>query len=175
MDHERWYAICKSSINHEISCICKYCRVKSCDITHEIIESISSHSSSCIKINTMKSFHYICVIWNFKIWNNWITVFLDFYIFRIIFSDRYCIINDLRNDHHLLKYFIIYFFLSSFKFFKSFSTLSYFFFHCHCFFFFTLSHECTDFFRNLIFLCSKIISFLLNCSSLIIQFHYFIY
>ena len=33
-DHERRYAVSKSTVDHEISCICDHCGVQSCDIAH---------------------------------------------------------------------------------------------------------------------------------------------
>ena len=40
------------------------------------------------------------MIWNFKIWNKWLTIFLDFNVFAIIFTDWNTWVNDVRNNHH---------------------------------------------------------------------------
>ena len=33
-DHKRRYAVCESTVDHEISCVCDHCGVKSRNITH---------------------------------------------------------------------------------------------------------------------------------------------
>lgn len=38
VDHERRYAVGKSSVDHEISCIRKDGRVEACNVAHQIIE-----------------------------------------------------------------------------------------------------------------------------------------
>ena len=56
--------------------VCDNCRMKSCDISHEIIESVSGNSSCSIKINTAETLHYICVIRDLKIGNHGLTELL---------------------------------------------------------------------------------------------------
>ena len=125
-DHERWYTVSKSTIDHKVSCICKYRRMNSCDITHQIIESISRYSSGALKIDSVKCFHDLCMVWNLEIRNKRLTEFFNFYILTVIFSDWYRRIDDVRNDHHILFQFLFYFFFFFGKFFDSCSTLSYF-------------------------------------------------
>ena len=174
-DHEWRYTVGKSTIDHEISCIRDNCRVKSCNITHQIVETISSHSTCAVKIDSIKTLHDLCVIRDLKIRNNRLAVFSHFYIFRIIFTNRNTRINDIRNYHHDLGYFLIQLFFFYRKLFQTGSVFSYFFLNVLCLIFFTLRHQRTDLFRNFIFLSAKCICFLLSCSSLCIQFNYFVY
>ena len=79
------------------------------------------------------------MIRNLKIRNNRLTVFGNFHIFRIILTDRYTWINDIRNYHHIFEKFFLYLFLSCGKFFNTGSGSSYLFFYFFCFFFFALA------------------------------------
>ena len=101
-DHERRDTVGKSTVNHEISCICDNSRMKSCDIAHQVIETISSYLSGTVQIDAVKFLHDLCVVWDLKIRNDRITVLLDFYVLAVIFTDRYRWINDIRDGHHNL-------------------------------------------------------------------------
>ena len=40
-NHKRWDTIGKSTVNHKVSCVRNYCRMKSCDITHKVVRTES--------------------------------------------------------------------------------------------------------------------------------------
>ena len=44
-------------------------------------------SENGIYINTIKSFHNICMIWNFKIWNYWLSILSYFHILSIVLTN----------------------------------------------------------------------------------------
>ena len=77
--------------------------MKTCNVSHQIIESITCNTSCAVKIDSVKVLHDICVIRNFEIRNNRLTEFLDFYVLTVIFTDRYRRINDVRDNHHILQ------------------------------------------------------------------------
>ena len=47
-DHERRYTVGKASVNHEISCICDNCGMQSCNIAHQIVETVSCNLSCAV-------------------------------------------------------------------------------------------------------------------------------
>ena len=149
--------------------------MQSCNISHQIVESISCHSSCSIKVNSVKRFHNLCMIRDFKIRNNRLSKSLYLNIFTVIFSDRYRRINNIWNDHHILFDLFFYLFFFFRKFIDSSVTLCYFLFQCFCFFKLLLSHHCTNLFGGFIFLCTKCLYFLLDFSVSFIQFDHFIY
>ena len=111
--HIRRNTVCEPSVNHEISCIWDNCWMKSCNISHKVIKTITSNLTSCIHIDSVESFHNICMIWYFKIRNYRLTKLLNFNILAVIFSDWYTRINDVRNSHHnLINLFIKFLFWS---------------------------------------------------------------
>ena len=99
-DHKRWYTVGKSTVNHEVSCIRDHCRMQSCNVSHQIVEAVSSNLSSALKINAVKAFHDICMIWNLKIRNDRLAKLLDLDVAGIVLADRYGWINDVWNVHH---------------------------------------------------------------------------
>ena len=109
-DHKRRNTIGKPTSDHKITGIGKNRRMKPCDIAHQIIESVSGYSSGTFKINAVKALHDICMIRNIKFRNHRISVFLDFYVFAVIFSDRNRRINDVWDRHHDLFNSCFYFF-----------------------------------------------------------------
>ena len=115
--YHKWrYTVCEASVNHEISCIRNYCWMKSCNVTHKVIESITCHLACWIKVYTIKFGHDFCVIWYFKIRNYRFTEFFNFNIFAIILTNWNTRINYVRNRHHNLSYFCIKFTFLCFKF-----------------------------------------------------------
>ena len=62
VDHERRYAVGKSTVDHEITRIGNHCRMKARDIAHQIIETVSCNFSGCIEVDSIKTIHDICVI-----------------------------------------------------------------------------------------------------------------
>ena len=153
-DHERRYTVSKSTVNHEISCIGDNCGMKSCNISHQIIESISCHSSGTVKINTIETLHNLGMIRNFKIRNYRLTVSLYLYVLSIILSNRNARINDVRNGHHDLGYFLIQFFFFYRQFFQFFGISCNLFFYRFCLFLFALTHQSTNLFGNFVLLTS---------------------
>ena len=113
-NHKRRHTIGKSAVNHKVSCIGNNCRMKSCNIAHQIIESISCNVTCRIQIQSIKWFHNLCMIWDFKIRNHRITKLLNFYIFSIIFTNWNTRVNDVWNYHHALIQFLCNFCLSCF-------------------------------------------------------------
>ena len=101
-DHERRYTVRKSAIDHEISRIRDNRRVKSCDITHKIIESVSCHISGSIQIYTVMLFHNLSMIGNLEIRYHRLAELLNLDIFRIILTDRHTRIDDIWDYHHPL-------------------------------------------------------------------------
>ena len=99
-NHKWWYTVCESTVNHEISCIRNNCRMYSCNVSHQIVEAISRNFSCCVQINTMETIHDIGMIWDFKIRNNRLTKFFNFYVTGIIFSNRNGWVYDVWNCHH---------------------------------------------------------------------------
>ena len=61
--------------------------MKTCDISHQIIETVSCNFSRCVKVDTIKTIHDICVIWDFKIRNDRFAEFFDLHVAAVIFSD----------------------------------------------------------------------------------------
>ena len=101
-DHKRRYTVSKSAVDHEISCVRDDCGMNSCDVTHQVIESVSGYLSCCIKVDAVETLHNVCVIWNLEIRNNRLAKFLDLYVAAIVFSDWNGRINDVRDGHHNL-------------------------------------------------------------------------
>ena len=60
--------------------------MKACDITHQIIESVTGNTSCAVKIDSIKILHDICMIRNFKIRNNRLTKFLNLYVLAVVFT-----------------------------------------------------------------------------------------
>ena len=54
-DHIRRNAVGKTSADHKITRIRKYCRMQSCNIAHQIVEAISGYTSGRIHINTIQA------------------------------------------------------------------------------------------------------------------------
>ena len=109
-DHKWRNAVSKSSVDHEISCIRNNCRVKSCNISHKVIESISGYFSGTFKVDSIKAFHNICMIWNFVIRYDRLTEFFNFNVLAVVFSNWYRRIDNIWNNHHILFDFSFYFF-----------------------------------------------------------------
>ena len=169
-DHERRYTVSKSTIDHEISCVGNYCGMKTCDVSHQIIESVTCNTSCAVKIDSVKALHDICMIWNFEIRNNRLTEFLDLYVLAVIFTDRYRRIDDVRDYHHVFQKLFLNLFLSLGKFLDTCSGCSNLFFNLFCLFSFSLAHKSTDLFGDLVSLSTESLNLLLNLSVLFIKF-----
>ena len=168
-DHERRYTVCESSVNHEITCICNNCRMKSCDIPHQIIETITSNTSCAIKVDSVKSFHDFCMIRNFEVRNNRFTKFLNLNVLAVIFTNRYRWVNDIRDYHHILQKLFLNFFLSLGKFLNTLTGSCNLFLNFLCFILLSLAHKSTNLFGNFISLCTKSFYFLFDLAVFLIQ------
>ena len=168
-DHERRNAVCKSAIDHEISCICDNCAVQSCNIAHQIIESVPRYSVSRIQIDAIKAFHDIRMIWDLIIRNERIAKPLYFNVFTIIFTNRNRWVDHLRDDHHLFFEFCFYFFFAGRQLIDPGIVPGDFCFYFFCFIFKALPHELSDFLGNLVFICSECFHFRFDVSVFSIQ------
>ena len=149
--------------------------MQSCDIAHQIVETVSCYFSGAVQIDTVEFLHDLGVIGNLEIRNNGLAVFLDLHVLAVIFTDRYGRIDDVRNDHHSGQDSCLQLFFLCFQLRKSLCICIDLFLHRHGFFFLTLAHQFTDFFGNLISVGAQIICFFLCSSALCIQLDYFIY
>ena len=140
-----------------------------CNISHQIIKSVSCHFPGTVQINAVKAFHNLRMIGNLKIRNSRLAVFLNLHIFTVILSDRNTRINDVRNGHHDLRYLFVQLLFLCRKLFQTCRICSDLFFHFFCFLFFALSHQSADLFGKFVSSCTKLICFLLRSPSLCIQ------
>jgi len=174
-DHERRYTVSKSFVDHKISCVRDNCGVDSCDVSHQIIETITCHFSRTVQIQPIERFHDLRMIRNFIIRNNRLAETFDLYVLAVIFSNRDRRVDDIRDCHHDCFDFFFYFFFSCRQFINFCTGSCNFFLHFFCFFFFTLCHQCTDLFTDFVFICTQGFYFLLNISVFLIQSDDFIY
>ena len=72
--------------------------MKSCNISHKVIESISGYFSGTFKVDSIKAFHNICMIWNFVIRYDRLTEFFNFNILAVVFSNWYRRIDNIWNN-----------------------------------------------------------------------------
>ena len=61
--------------------------MKSCDVTHEIIESVSGYLSCAVKVDAVELLHDVNVIGYLKIGNNGLAKFLYFYVLAVVLAD----------------------------------------------------------------------------------------
>ena len=78
--------------------------MKSCNIAHKIIETVTRNLSCRIKVDTVEFFHNFRVIRNFKIRYKRIAEPLNFNILTVILTNRNRRINNIRNLHHDFRY-----------------------------------------------------------------------
>ena len=138
--------------------------MKSCNISHQIVEAITCNTSCAVQINSVKVFHNLCMVWDFIIRNYRLAESLDFYVFAVIFSNRYGRIDNVWNNHHVFEKFFFYFFFSCRKFINSCTGCSNLFLNFFCFFAFSLSHQSTNLFGDFISFCSESFYFLFDFS-----------
>ena len=149
--------------------------MKTCNISHQIIETISGNLSCTFKIDSVEFFHNFCMVWDFKVRNNRFAKFFNFDILAVVFTDRYRWIDDIWDNHHIFFDFCFNFFFFSRKFFHTGSVFLNFFLKLFCFLFFAMSHACTDFFGNFIFLSTECFYFAFDFTVSLVKFDYFIY
>ena len=174
-DHKWRYAVSKSTVDHEITCVCDHCGMQSCDVSHQVIESVSGNFSCTVKVDTVERFHDFCMVWDFKIRNNRLTEAFDLYVFAVIFSDRHRRIDDVRDNHHVCFQFFFYFSFFCGKFVDTISTCCYLTFYFLCLFFFTLFHQAADLFGQFVSFCTQSFYFLFDLTVSLVQLQYFIY
>ena len=150
-DHERRYAVGKSAVDHEISCIGDHSRVKSGNIAHQIVETVAGYLSGAVQIDAVEFFHNLGVVGDFEVGNNRFTVFLNFHILGIVFTDGYRRIDDIGNGHHDLCDLFFQFGLCAFQLGQTGSISSNLCFYFLSFFFFALFHQTADLFGQSIF------------------------
>ena len=173
-DHKRRYTVSESAVDHEISCVRDNCGVDSCDVAHQIVESVSGNLSCCVKINTVKTLHNVCVIWNLEIRNNRLTKLLNLYVATIVFSDRNGRINDVRDSHHNLGNLFRQFLLLCLKLRQTGCVCSNLSLDSLSLFLLALCHQSTDLLGDLVLVCTKLISLCLCGTCLCIQLNHFI-
>ena len=174
-DHERRNAICKSSIDHKISCISKYCRMDPSNVAHKIIKTIACHSAGRIHVNAVKAFHNLCMIGDLKIRHHRITEFLDLHIFTVILTNRNRRIDNIGDHHHDLLDLLFHFVFFCSKGIHAVCLSRNLLFDLFCFFFLSLSHHGTDLLGQFVSVGTKSLYFVFDLTVLLIQLHHFIY
>ena len=74
--------------------------MKSGNIAHQVIETVSRHSSGRVQINTVKPLHNICVVRNLKIRHHGLTEPLHFHVLTVVPADGHGWVDDVGNGHH---------------------------------------------------------------------------
>ena len=154
-DHKRWYAVSKSTVDHEISCIRNDCGMQPCNIAHQIVKSITGNLSCTVHINPAETFHDLCMIGNLEVGNHRLAKPLNFNVFTVVFSDRHGRIYDIRNSHHILFQLLFHFFFFYGKSFYPVCIFRNLTFQFFCFFLFSLRHQTADLLGNLILFCTE--------------------
>ena len=54
-DHVGRNAVGEAAVDHEISCICQNCRVQTCDIAHQIIETVAGDIARGVEVDAVGS------------------------------------------------------------------------------------------------------------------------
>ncbi len=145
------------------------------NIAHQVIEAVSSHPSGRVQIDSVKSFHDLCVIRNLEIRNYRFPILLNLYIFTVILSDGHRGVDDIRDNHHILFQLLLYFLLPLCQLFHPASLGSYLLLNLFCFHSFSLGHQGTDLLGDFISLRTKSLYLLLDASVLRIQRQNLIY
>ena len=99
-DHKGRYTVGKAAANHKVSCVGDHGRVKSGNITHQIVKAIPGHFSGSVQINAVKTLHNVCMVRNLKLRNCRLSELFDLYILAVIFSNGDAWVNDIRDRHH---------------------------------------------------------------------------
>ena len=154
-NHKRRYTVGKAPVYHKVSCIAKYRRMKSRDISHKIIKTVTRNPACTFKIYTVKAFHNLGMIRNFKIRHLRLTKLLNFYILRVIPAYWNTCINYVRYSHHNLLDFLIKFSLFLFHSLKLFRISTDPSLKLLCFILHTLCHTSSDLLAQFVFFCTK--------------------
>ena len=174
-DHKGRDTISKSPVYHKIPCIGNYGRVKSGNISHQIIKSVSGNLSGTVQINTAELLHYFRMIRDVKLRNYRITILFNLHILSIILTNRNARIYYVRDYHHYFRNLFFQLFFFFFQFNKAFCSGR----HLSLLFLrlllFTLRHQGADFLGNFVSVCPKIVRFLFCLPALCIESNHFIH
>ena len=168
-NHKWWHAVGKASVYHKVTSVRNNCAVESCDISHKVIEAVACNLSCSVKVDTVKLFEDICVIWNFKIGNNRLAELFKLNVFGVVLTDWHAVIDDIRNNHHILSELFFKLRFLDFKSSKLVSILSNLLLSLLSFFLLTLSHQAADFLGNLVSVGTKLISLSLGSTKLSVE------
>ena len=145
-DHERRNAVGKALVDHEISRIGKYCGMKSCNISLQIIETVAGNTACRVEVDACEAVHDICMIRDFEIRDKRLSETLKLDIFGIVLTDRDRRINDIRDYHHILLDDFEGLLLNLIKLCQALCIRGNLFLQGHCLFFLSLGHHCADLF-----------------------------
>ena len=174
-DHKRRYTVSESSVYHEIPGISDHCRMKSGDISHQIIKTVSCHFCSTLQINSIKGLHDICMVRNLIFRHYRLTETFHFHVLGVILADRNLGINDIRQGHHDLSNLLCKFRFLFLQLGKPLCILSYLFLNFLSLFLFSLLHQSPDLLRSFLAAGTKLVSFLLGSSSFGVKLDHFIH
>ena len=172
--HVRRNEICETSVYHEISGIWKNCRMKSCNVAHKIIEAVSWCSSCTVKINAVKAFHNVNVIWDLIIRNNRLAEFFNLYVLAVVLAYRNAWVDYVRDNEHSLTYLsfkVFFLFSHSVKLSTDSGNLSLYFLS---FVLLTLSHKTAYLLAHYLSFISQLVSFCLSCSVFLVKLSYLV-
>ena len=174
-DHKWGHTVGKASANHKIPCIRNNCRMKSCNISHQIIEAISGNLSGAVKVKPLEPFHNFRMIRNLKIRRHRFSILLHFHIFTVVFSNGNGRINNIGNNHHNFCDLFLQLSFQLLQFCQTFCPCIYLGLYCLRFFFLSLAHQRANLLGQLLALSPEGIRLLLGFSGLDIQFHHLIH
>ena len=103
VDHKGRDAVGKAAVYHKIARIGKNRGMQTRHITHEIVKSVSGHTTCGVHINAAESFHDLSVIRNVKIGYARLSETLDLNIAGVVRTYRHALVNDVGDDHHYLS------------------------------------------------------------------------
>ena len=149
--------------------------MKTGNVTHQIVETVSCYFSGAVQIDTVEFLHDLGMIGNLEIRNNGLAVFLDLHVLTVIFTDRYGRIDDVRNDHHSGADLFLHLLLLLGELVHAVSLAGNLLFDLFCLFFFLLSHQSANLFGKFVSGSTKSLYFLFDLTVLFIQLDHFIY
>ena len=153
-DHEGRYTVSKASVNHKVAGVSQHCGMQSCDIAHQIIESVSGYLSCAVQIDAVETLHNLGVVRNLEIRNYRLAVTLNLYVLAVVFPDRYTRVNNVRDSHHVLQDLLIQLFFLLGKLCQTVCLCSYLLLNFLCLFLLALAHQRADLLGQLVTLCT---------------------
>ena len=179
--HERRYIVSKSPVDHEISCIGEYSRVKSCDIALEIIETVARCLTRSVKVDAVESLHNIYMIGNFKIGNNRLAELFDLNVLAVVLAYGHAVVDDVGDHQHSLADLSFQLFFLDFKVSELLSHSIYLSLYSLSLFLLTLAHQSAYLLALYISLISQFIClgtcssvFLIEFSDFVNQYEFFV-